>query len=462
MVIEESYDLIVLGGGAGGVPAAIRAAQLGGKVAIIERREFGGQCMNRGCIPFGHMMVASTILGKFSLGNDMGIGFTGITKDYAALIKRQEELITFMRQGVRSTLIKNGVEIIEGKGKLAGKRKIEINGKTLSYKNIILAAGARWLKSDFPGADLEEVVNSDYLLSAHKLPKRLVLIGRSPWIIEIAQFLKRFGSQVILAIEDKNILLDESKTIRSRLAKALKDQGISIHNRTNILGLKKAKDGVHCALKMKDEERTVVVDRVLSLRRRASLKGLGLETVGLDEQNDFIKVNERQETDVDHIYAIGDVAAPETNHYSHLSSAGGIVAAENAMGMDSTLEHRTTPRVLFTDPQVACVGLTPREAKKEGYEVVTGSAPLSMNPFGMITSQNEGIVEVVADKNYGEVLGVHFVGEAAGEMAGQGVLAIQMEATLEDLAKIVFPHPTLSESVAEAARDALGIPIYLP
>jgi len=460
--MEESYDVIVLGGGAGGVPAVIRAAQLGGKVAIIESKDFGGQCMNRGCIPFGHMMVASNILGRLSLGNDMGLGFTGITKDYPALIRRQDELISFMRQGVRSTLIKNGVKIFEGRGKLAGKGKIEINGKTLSYKNIILATGATWLKSDFPGADLEEVVNSDYLLNAQKPPKRLLLFGRSPWIIEIAQFLKRFGSQVILATQDRSILPDESKIVRSRLTKALKTQGITIHNRTKILGLKKEKDGVHCALKVKDEEETVIVDRVISLRRGASLKGLGLETVGLDEKSDFIKVNDRLETDVGDIYAIGDIAAPEAKHYSHLSSAGGIVAAENAMGMDSTFDHRTITRVLFTDLQVACVGLTPREAKKEGYEVVTGTAPLSMNPFGMIISQNEGIVEVVADKNYGEVLGVHFVGEGASEMAGQGVLAIQMEATLEDLARIVFPHPTLSESVAEAARDALGIPIYLP
>jgi dihydrolipoamide dehydrogenase len=460
--MRNLYDVVVLGGGAGGVPAAIRASQLGGKVAIIESKDFGGQCMNRGCIPFGHMMVASNILGSISLGKDMGLSFTGITKDYPAIIRRQDELIAFMRQGVRSTLNKNGIEIIEGRGKLAGKDKIEINGKTLSYKNIILATGARWLKSDFPGADLEEVVNSDYLLNIDKLPRQVLLFGRSPWIVEIAQFLYNFDSQVILATEDRSILPDESKTIRSRLTKALRDQGITIYNKTKILCLKKKKDGVHCALKVKDEEETVVVDRIISLRRGASLMGLGLETVGLDEKSDFIKVNDRMETDVDGIYAIGDIAAPESKHYSHLSSAGGIVAAENAMGMDSLFEHRAITRVLFTQPQVACVGLTSREAKKEGYEAMTGAAPLSMNPFGMIISQNEGIVEIVAEKKYGQLLGIHFVGQGACEMAGQAVLALQMEATLEDLTRATFPHPTLSESVAEAARDALGIPIYLP
>lgn len=460
--MRNPYDVVVLGGGAGGVPAAIRAAQLGGAVAIIESEDFGGQCMNRGCIPFGHMMVASSILGSLSLGKDMGLSFTGITKDYPALIRRQYELITFMRQGVRSTLNKNGVEIIEGKGKLAGKGKVEINGRTLSYKNVILATGARWLKTDFPDADLEEVVNSDYLLNVEKLPRQVLLYGRSPWIVEIAQFLHNFDSKVILATEDKSILPDESRAIRSRLSKALKDQGITLYDSTKIMCLKKNKDGVHCALKVKDKEETVVVDRIINLRRRAFLTGLGLETVGLNDKSDFIKVNDRMETDVKGIYAIGDIASPESKQYSHLSSAGGIIAAENAMGMDSLFEHRTITRVLFTQPQVACVGLTSKDAKKLGCEVLAGAAPLSMNPLGMIISQNEGIVEIVAEKKYGQVLGMHFIGQGVCEMAGQAVLALQMEATLEDLARANFPHPTLSESVAEAARDALGIPIYLP
>ncbi len=459
---EKIYDVIVLGGGAGGVPAAVRAAQLGGRVAIIECGNMGGQCMNKGCIPFGHMMVASNILGSLTLGKEMGLDVSGISKDYATLIKRQDELIDFMRQGVKGTLIKNKVEIIEGRGKLAGKGKVEVNGKTIAYKSIILATGARWLKPDFPGADLKEVTNTDYLLNEKKLPKRVLLFGGSPWLIEIAQFLHRFDSEVILATEDKSILSDESKAIRSRLTKALKDQGISILTRSDILSLKKKKDGLHCALRTKDKEETVVVDRVISLRRGAALTELGLETVGLDGKGDFIPVNERMETPVGGIYAMGDLAAPETRHYSHLASQGGIVAAENAMGMESTFDHRTITRVLFTQPQVACIGLTSKEAKQAGYDVVEGAAPLSMNPFGMIISQNEGLVEVVAEKKYGEVLGMHFIGQGACEMAGQAVLAIQMEATLEELARATFPHPTLSESVAEAARECLGRPIYLP
>lgn len=459
---ENIYDVIVLGGGAGGVPAAIRAAQLGGTVAVIENNLLGGLCMNRGCVPFGHMMVASGILGSLSLGKDMGLSFSGISRDYTALLERQDELIAFMREGVSSTVKKNKIEIIKGKGKLAGKGKMEANGKAISYKNIILATGAKWQRPDFPGADLKEVINSDDLLNAKKLPKRALLFGRSPWLIEIAQFLHRFGSQVTLATGEKAILANESKTIRSRLTKAVKDQGIEILTNTKLSGIKKKKDGLHSVLKVKDKEKTIVVDRVLNIQREASLKGLGLDTVGLDEKSEFIAVNERMETRAAGIYAIGDLAAAETRHYSHLASTGGIVAAENAMGVESIFDHRTIVRVLFTQPQVACVGLTAKEAKEAGHDVATGAAPLSMNPFGMIISQNEGIVEVVAEKKYGEVLGVHFIGQGACEMAGQAVLAIQMEATLEEVAKASFPHPTLSESFAEAARDCLQRPIYLP
>ena len=460
--MEKDYDIIVLGGGAGGVPAAIRTAQLGGQVAIIESRDFGGQCMNRGCIPFGHMMVASNIVGSLSLGKDMGLTFQGATIDYPTLRKRQDELIAFMRQGVRSTLKKNGVEIIEGKGRIVGKGKVTVNSATLSYKNIILATGAQWQDPTFPGADLEEVVNTDSLLTADILPKRVLLFGRSPWLIEIAQFLNRFGSQVILAAPEETILSDESKAITTRLRKALKNEGVEIKTQAEIVAATKKKDEIHVDLNAKDGRETVVVDRVITLERGAALNDLGLTSIDLDDKREHLPVNEKMETGIEGVYAIGDLTGPQSHHYSHLASEMGIIAAENAMGKDAAINQRTFTRILFTQPEVACVGLTQKEAKNEGYDVLVGSAPLSMNPFGMILSENDGIVEVVADKKYGEILGVHLIGTAASEMAGQAVLAIQMEATLDDLDKTPLPHPTLSESLAEAARDAQGKPLYHP
>jgi dihydrolipoamide dehydrogenase len=207
---------------------------------------------------------------------------------------------------------------------------------------------------------------------------------------------------------------------------------------------------------------TVLVDRIINLDRKACLEGLGLETIGVDENASYLAVNDQMSIGIPGVYAVGDLTGPLSRHYSHLSSEGGIVAAENAMGLESAINPKIFTRVLFTQPQIACVGLTAKEAKAAGYDVLVGTAPYSMNPFGMITNEKEGIVEVVADSQYGELLGTHFLGTGACELAGQAVLAIKFEATVEDLAKTPFPHPTLSESLAEAARDALGTSIYLP
>lgn len=455
-------DVVVMGGGAGGVPAAIRAAQLGADVAIVEARDFGGLCMNRGCMPLGHMMLASDILGAVAFGKKMGVSFKGISKDYSLLKKRQEELIDFMRQGVTSTIKKNKIEILKGEGKLAGEGKVEVDGKTISCKKIILATGASWIKPDFPGGDMEEVINTDELLAAHELPKKALLFGRSPWLVQIAQFLHRFGTKVVLATPGKAILSDESKTIRTRLNKALKNEDMDIKREVEITNVLKAKAGLRVDLNAKKGKDTLEVDRIITLERTSSLKGLGLESVGLDENGDYLEVDHRLQTGAKGIYAIGDLTGPQARHYSHFASEGGIVAAENAMGMNVTMNPLTFTRVLYTQPQVASVGMTEKEAKKAGYDVIAGAAPYSMNPFGMLLSENEGLVEVVAEKKYGEILGAHFIGSNASEMAGQAILAIQMEATLEDLAKASFPHPTLSESLPEAARDALGRHIYLP
>jgi dihydrolipoamide dehydrogenase len=460
--MDENYDVIVVGGGAGGVAAAIRAAQLGAKVAVVEENKLGGQCMNRGCVPFGHMMVASNILADLALAKDMGIACAGISKDLTTLFNRQRELIAFMQQGVKTIFSKRKITLVTGKGKLSGAGKVDVNGKTLSAKAIILAAGAQWLKPDFAGSDLPQVVNSDYLLTATDLPKRCLVYGGGAWSMKVAQFLSRFGSQVWLVTQEEGLLHNESKSIRSRLAKALQTQGITMVTGAKNLVLKKQSVGVEAVMAAKDQEQTVQVDLVIALHRVAAVKDLGLETVGLNEKAEFLQVNERMETGVKGLYAIGDLTAPEKKHFSHVASSGGLVATENAMGLDRVFNERTAARIAFTSPQVACVGLTAKEAKALGYEAVVGAAPLSMNTLGMITVQTDGLVEVVADKRYGEILGVHIIGDSACEMIGQGVLAIQQEMTLEELAQTTFPHPTLSESIAEAARDALGQAIYLP
>ncbi|MFC1890960.1 dihydrolipoyl dehydrogenase family protein [Thermodesulfobacteriota bacterium] len=459
---ETTYDVIVLGGGGGGVPAAIRSAQLGGRVALIESGDMGGFCMNNGCIPFGHMMEASNILGHLSTGESLGLNIPDIPRDYAALSKKRDELVSMLNKGPAGLLRKNKVVVIKGKGEITGKEQITVNNKILSYKNLILATGAEWVQPDFPGAELDEVINSDALLKMDKVPERVLLYGKSPWLIEIAQLLNRFGSQVTLATKEISLLANESEEISSRITNTLKKQGIQIKARAEIQSVKKEKDGLHSTLSVKGKEEAIVVDRIVTLERKASLKGLGLTTAGLDESSEYIKTDAHMETTIKGIYAIGDVSAPEKQHYSHLAFTGGVVAAENAMGNDRSLEPASVARVIFCQPQIASVGLTVEEAEEAGHDVAEGAAPLSMNPAGRILSQTTGIIEIVSEKKYGEILGVHIIGERACEIAGQAILAMQMEGTLEDLARATFPHPTLSESLGEAARDALGQALYLP
>ncbi len=458
----RGFDILVIGGGAGGAAAAIRSAQLGARVAVVEAGDLGGLCMNRGCVPFGQMAAASGILAGLDLGKEMGISCSGLSMDFSTLLRRQNELIPFMRRGLESLFNKNKVTLIRGRGRLKGPGRVEVDGEVLSAGKIILAPGSKWLEPDIPNKSLPQVANSDYLLSAAKLPGRCLLFGRGPVITEIAQFMHRYDSRVWLVTPESGLLPNESKTIRARLGKALRDQGITVLTNTSILHIKRNRGRLQVLLEGKSGEERVSVDLVMTLRREAQLEGLGLESVGLNEDAPFIKVSERMETEVPDLYAIGDVSLPEHMHYSHVASQGGIVAAENAMGLNRTLDVQKMPRVTFTHPQVACVGLTGKQADKAGYEVIKGSAPLSMNTLGMITTQSTGLVEVVGERKYGEVLGIHIIAENASEMAGAAVLAIQMEATLEELAGTSFPHPTLSESLAEAARDALGRAIYLP
>jgi dihydrolipoamide dehydrogenase len=459
---ERSYDVLVLGGGAGGLAAAVRAAQLGGSVAVIEEGFLGGLCMNRGCIPFVNMSVAATILGNLSLGKKLGIECSGATLNYAELLKRQDELIRFMRQGVQGMLAKNQIQLISGHGRLKSRNEVEAGGVTYAGRKIILATGARWIKPDLPGINGSAISNSDVLLTAKKLPGSCLLLGDDSMTVEIGQFLHRFGSRISIVTHRNSLMNSENKAIRTRLSKILKAEGISIYTRADVLALTKQKDGIHCLLGIKNREKELVVDRVISLQRSACVEDLGLVVERLTGKEGIIETNERMATGVPGIYAVGDVRAPESRRYSHLAAAGGIVAAENALGLDSRTDPRTSTRVAFTQPQVACVGLTNKEAKRAGYDVMVGAAPLAMNPFGMIIGETHGIVEIVAEKKYGEILGIHFLGQGVCEMAGQAVLAIQLEATVEELAAAVFPHPTLSESLAEAARDCLQRAIYLP
>ena len=458
---KTDFDVIVIGGGPGGVASAVRVSQLGGKVCLVEKADLGGICMNRGCIPYSHMMMAVSLKKKIStLGRDMGIKTREVKIELSTLIKRQSRIISSLRASLKKLLMSKKVEVLKGRAKIIVPGRIQVNGNTLSCKKIIIATGSRWDRPESLKDIAGKILNSDHILNLKEIKGSFLISGSSPFAMEIAQYLKSNGGEVYLITEQKRLLEKESKAICSRISKLLKEQGIKIITGQKISSCKWDKGRYRVSLNGIGD--TVVVDHMVFMKRVPNLEGVMIDGLLLDESNTYIRVNERMETSIEGIYAVGDVGSPEEMHFSHLASAGGIVAAENSMGIDSHINLKLIPRVIYTYPQLAFIGLTKQEAKEKGFQVITGSAPLSMNPYGMILAQDYGHIEVVADKRYGEIMGIHMIGDGVCELAGQGVLAIQMEATLRELFSTAFPHPSLSESIIEAMRQCSGEAIFLP
>jgi dihydrolipoamide dehydrogenase len=455
--MSENFDLIVIGGGPGGVAAAIRAAQLGAKAALVEGEHWGGFCLNRACVPT--KLFAATLDRAKTIRSASKMGFSNAeaSVDPAAIFKMKDELVGYFAMGTEGLVKAKGVTPIKGKGRLAGPGRVAVGQSVLQAKHVIVAVGAQWVRPSFPGADLEGVVNSSQFLEEGKFPARSLILGAGPWAMELAQFLGACGSQVVVAARERGILAGFDPEIGQRLRGALKNDPLTILNSCQVVSIGRGQDGLSAVLSVKGKEETRRFDRVIYLDRRPVLSELGLDTVGLRD----LAVDEHLATRVPGIWAVGDAIGKEP-FLSHRSSAMGIVAAENALGAKRVFNPSTVPRVAFTNPQAASVGLSEDQAEEAGYEVLAGTAPIAASPMAMIQGVGSGVVKVVGEKKYGELLGVHVLAPFATEIIGAAALAIQMEATLEDLARSALPHPTISESLSDAAREALGWAIYIP
>jgi len=322
---------------------------------------------------------------------------------------------------------------------------------------VIVAVGAEWVRPSFPGAELEEVVTSSRFMEEGRIPGRALVLGASSWAMELAQFLGACGTQVVVAARERGILPEFDAEIGQRLRGALKNDPLTILNSCRVVSVSRDREGLAAVLSVKGKEETRRFDRVIYFDRRPAPAELGLDTVGLKD----LSVDAQLATKAPGVWAVGDVTGKGPG-LSHQASAMGIIAAENARGARLRFNPNTVPRVAYTSPQAASVGLSEEQAEEAGYEVVTGTAAIAAAPMAMIQGVNAGVVKVVAEKKYGELLGVHILAPFATEIIGAAALAIQMEATLEDLARAALPHPTIAESLADAAREALGWAIYIP
>lgn len=455
--MSDRFDLIVIGGGPGGVAAAIRAVQLGAKAALVEGTHWGGFCLNRACVPTKLLAATLDRVKAVQAAARMGFSKAEAVVDPAAVFKMKDELVAYFSMGTEGLVKAKGVTPIKGKGRLAGPGRVAVEDKVYQAKAVIVAVGAQWVRPAFPGADLEGVVNSSQFLEEGRIPARSLILGAGPWAIELAQFLGVCGSQTVVAARERGILPGFDPEIGQRLRSALKSDPLTILNSCQVISVTRGKEGLSAVLSIKGKEETRRFDRVIYFDRQPAISELGLDTVGLKD----LGVDEHMATQTPGIWALGDAVGKEP-FLSHRSSAMGIIAAENALGARRTFNPNTVPRLAFTYPQAASVGLSEDQAEEAGYDVLSGTVAIAASPMAMIQGVSSGVVKVVGEKKYGELLGVHIMAPFATEIIGTGALAIQMEATLEDLARCALPHPTIAESLADAAREALGWAIYIP
>ena len=453
------YDVMIIGGGSGGYAAAIRAAQLGAKVVLAECAETGGTCVNRGCIPSKVWQRAGNLLDRIEKGKEFGVNAPIKEIDFKALVERKNGVAAEIRMGMEALLQNNNVELVKGRAVLKSPQQVEVDGRIVETQKVIIATGSALSAPEVPGLK-KAAMTTDDVLEMTAIPASILICGAGYIEVEMAFLLNTFGCKVLMAVASPRILRREDSDTSQRISQALRERGVEILPRATLESVKTTKTGTTCKL-AGPKERSVKVAKVLVSARVPNTANLGLENLGVALNDDKgIRVNDRLETSVEGIYAIGD--ATGGTMLSHAASSMAVFAAENAMGAGNAYRFELIPRCLWTQPEMGSVGLSEEDAEKKGFDVETGVFPYAINGMAMCRNQVDGAVKIVADAQYGEILGVHIVGSNATEIIGDAVTAMQLEATVQELARGIRVHPTFSEAVVDAARDAGNWALYLP
>ena len=452
-----SYDTIVIGGGPGGYVAAIRAAQLGQKTAVIERDKAGGRCLNYACIPAKTVLHTAQVYADVAeSGAELGVKASGVSIDWAAVQARRAKVSKTLEDGVTMLWKKNKIDFIAGDGELAGDGKVKVGSDTHEAKAIVLATGS--VAIPIPGIDFSErVVDTWGAWSLEKLPKALVIAGAGASGSEIASAYARMGVDVTLVEMLDQILPLEDKDMARVVERQFKSDGIEVLTGTKVESVEEQKSGV----KVKAGDNEIKADYLaIAGGRRADVEGLGLEAAGVEtEENGQIKIDEFQRTSADGVFAIGDMVRGPA--LAHKASEEGVIAVEVAAGVEThPLDLNLVPGATFCHPQVASVGLTEEEAKADGREVKIGKFKLGGAGASVVYDDRAGLVKIVGDPTYGEILGAHIVGNIACDMISEFVDVMALEGGYPELARIIHPHPTMSEAVLDAARAVEGWPIH--
>ncbi|NLI00799.1 MAG: dihydrolipoyl dehydrogenase [Chthonomonadales bacterium] len=459
-------DVVVIGAGPGGYVAAIRAAQLGGDVVCIERdsKEWGGVCLNWGCIPTKTIIASAERYVAAKEAAKLGVITGDVTLDFAKVMARKDKVVQTLRGGVQALLKSNKVRQVIGTASLESADRVKVTApdgttQSLRAKAIILATGSEPVRLPIPGLEGEGVWTSNEAVHAPFVPESMVVIGAGAVGLEFAYIFNAFGAKVTVVEVMPEVLPAADADVARELRKSLAKQGISFMLDSKVTNVARGGGKLQVTVAgPKGESQLECAVVLVGVGRRPVTAGLGLEAAGVEFGKTGVTVNERMQTNVPGIYAIGDL----TGKYplAHVASHQGIVAAENAMGHSARMSYRAIPAPVFTEPELATVGLTEAQAREAGHDVIVGTFPFRPLGKAMAMDQQDGLVKVVSEKKYGEILGVHIVGPHASDMIHEAVAAIELEGTVDELKHMVHAHPTLPEAIMEAALDVHGMAIH--
>lgn len=456
------FDIAIIGSGPGGYVAGIRASQLGKSVAIIEKAELGGICLNWGCIPTKALLKSAQVFDYVNHASDYGIAIGDSKIDFEGIVARSRGVAAGMSKGVEFLMKKNKITVIKGAGKLAGKGKISIEGgETVEADHIILATGARSRELPNIKIDGTHVIGYREAMVLPKQPKEMLVIGSGAIGMEFAYFYNAIGTKVTVVEFMPRILPVEDEDVSKTMAMYFKKKGIDILTGSSVEKVDIKGNRCHVTVKTKDGEQQFECDVVLSAAGvQTNLENIGLEAMGVKTDKGKVLVDEYYRTNVPGVYAIGDIVPGPA--LAHVASAEGIICVEHIAGAHTEpLDYGNIPGCTYTHPEVASVGLTETQAKEKGYEILVGKFPFSASGKASAGGHKDGFVKVIFDKKYGEWLGCHMIGEGVTDMIAEAVVARKLETTGHEILKAVHPHPTMSEAIMEATAQAYGECIHL-
>jgi dihydrolipoamide dehydrogenase len=450
-------DVVVIGGGPGGYVAAIRAAQLGARTVLVEKNKLGGTCLNVGCIPTKVLLHSVEVLEMAKNAASFGVQAENVKPDIARMMKRKDDIVKRLVTGVGFLMKKNGIEVIEAEGKLLKDRVVQAGDRTIRAKNVILALGSVIAHVNIPG--LEEYLTSDDCLAMAEIPESMVVIGAGAVGMEFAYMYHKLGTKVTVVEMMPQILPNIDSECAAQLHRSLSKDGMRIYTSAQVQSARRADGAWELEVSTEKGPQKVTAQKVLmAVGRIPATDGAGLEEVGVKLSKRAIVVDDHMRTSVPGVYAVGDVVGGL--QLAHKASEEGKVAAENCCGLDVKMDYRFIPGAVYTNPEIATVGLTEEQARESGYDVRVGRFSFQALGKALAIGSREGMVKVVVDAKYGEILGVHMVGPHVTDLISEAVVAMKAEATVEELGRAVHPHPTLPEAIMEAALDAMGQAIH--